>query len=37
VEAFAAYDELGIAHLIVILQPMTEASLERLALAFARR
>jgi len=36
-EALAAYDELGIAHLIVILQPMTEASLERLALALARR
>jgi alkanesulfonate monooxygenase SsuD/methylene tetrahydromethanopterin reductase-like flavin-dependent oxidoreductase (luciferase family) len=36
-EAIAAYDELGIGHLIVILQPMTEASLERLALALARR
>ena len=32
-----AYDELGIGHLIVVLQPMTEASLERLALALARR
>ena len=36
-EAIAAYDELGIGHLIVLLQPMTEASLERLALALARR
>jgi len=36
-EAIAAYDELGIGHLIVVLQPMTEASLERLALALARR
>src|SRR5512132_4371451 len=36
-EAIAAYDELGIGHLIVVLQPMTEASLERLALAVARR
>ena len=36
-EALAAYDELGVAHLIVLLQPMTEASLERLALALARR
>jgi alkanesulfonate monooxygenase SsuD/methylene tetrahydromethanopterin reductase-like flavin-dependent oxidoreductase (luciferase family) len=36
-EAIAAYDELGIDHLIVVLQPMTEASLERLALAVARR
>jgi hypothetical protein len=33
----AAYDELGIGHLIVVLQPMTETSLERLALALARR
>ena len=33
----AAYDELGIGHLMVVLQPMTEASLERLALALARR
>jgi alkanesulfonate monooxygenase SsuD/methylene tetrahydromethanopterin reductase-like flavin-dependent oxidoreductase (luciferase family) len=36
-EAFGAYDELGIGHLMVVLQPMTEASLERLALALARR
>jgi len=36
-EALAAYDELGIGHLMVVLQPMTEASLERLALALARR
>ena len=36
-EAIAAYGELGIGHLIVVLQPMTEASLERLALALARR
>ena len=36
-EALAAYEELGIGHLIVVLQPMTEASLERLALALARR
>ena len=36
-EAIAAYDELGIGHLIAILQPITEASLERLALALARR
>jgi alkanesulfonate monooxygenase SsuD/methylene tetrahydromethanopterin reductase-like flavin-dependent oxidoreductase (luciferase family) len=36
-EAIAAYDELGIGHLIVVLQPMTETSLERLALALARR
>ena len=36
-EAIAAYDELGIGHLIVVLQPMNEASLERLALALARR
>jgi alkanesulfonate monooxygenase SsuD/methylene tetrahydromethanopterin reductase-like flavin-dependent oxidoreductase (luciferase family) len=36
-EAIAAYDELGIGHLIVVLQPMIEASLERLALAFAGR
>jgi alkanesulfonate monooxygenase SsuD/methylene tetrahydromethanopterin reductase-like flavin-dependent oxidoreductase (luciferase family) len=36
-EAFAAYEELGIGHLIAVLQPMTEASLERLALAVARR
>ena len=36
-EALAAYDELGIGHLIAVLQPMTEASLERLALAVARR
>src|SRR4029453_12441453 len=36
-EAIAAYDELGIGHLIVVLQPMTEASLERLALALTRR
>ena len=36
-EALAAYDELGIGHLIVVLQPMTEASLERLALTLARR
>ena len=31
------YDALGIDHLIVLLQPMTEASLERLADALARR
>lgn len=36
-EALGAYDELGIGHLMVVLQPMTEASLERLALALARR
>jgi alkanesulfonate monooxygenase SsuD/methylene tetrahydromethanopterin reductase-like flavin-dependent oxidoreductase (luciferase family) len=36
-ETIAAYDELGIGHLIVVLQPMTEASLERLALALPRR
>jgi hypothetical protein len=36
-EAIAAYDELGIGHLIAVLQPMTEASLERLALALSRR
>ena len=36
-EAIAAYDELGIGHLIAVLQPMTEASLERLALAVSRR
>jgi alkanesulfonate monooxygenase SsuD/methylene tetrahydromethanopterin reductase-like flavin-dependent oxidoreductase (luciferase family) len=36
-EALGAYDELGIGHLIVVLQPMTEASLERVALALARR
>ena len=36
-EVIAAYDELGIAHLIVVLQPMTETSLERLGLALARR
>jgi alkanesulfonate monooxygenase SsuD/methylene tetrahydromethanopterin reductase-like flavin-dependent oxidoreductase (luciferase family) len=31
------YDALGIDHLIVLLQPMTEASLERLSAALARR
>jgi probable F420-dependent oxidoreductase len=31
------YEALGIDHLIVLLQPMTEASLERLAAALARR
>jgi alkanesulfonate monooxygenase SsuD/methylene tetrahydromethanopterin reductase-like flavin-dependent oxidoreductase (luciferase family) len=36
-EVIAAYDELGIGHLMVVLQPMTETSLERLALALARR
>ena len=36
-EAIGAYDALGIDHLIVVLQPMTKASLERLALALARR
>ena len=36
-EAIAAYDELCIGHLIVLLQPMTEVSLQRLALAVARR
>ena len=36
-EAIAAYEALGIDHLVAVLQPMTEASLERLALALARR
>jgi probable F420-dependent oxidoreductase len=36
-EAIDAYEALGIGHLIVVLQPMTEASLERLALALSRR
>jgi hypothetical protein len=36
-EAIDAYEALGIGHLIVILQPMTEASLERLSLALSRR
>ena len=36
-EAIGAYEALGIGHLIVVLQPMTEASLERLALALSRR
>jgi probable F420-dependent oxidoreductase len=36
-EAIAAYEALGIDHLIAVLQPMTEASLDRLALALARR
>lgn len=36
-EAIDAYEALGIGHLIVILQPMTETSLERLALALSRR
>ena len=36
-EAIDAYEAPGIGHLIVILQPMTEASLERLALALSRR
>jgi hypothetical protein len=31
------YEALGIDHLIVLLQPMTEASIERLAAALARR
>jgi alkanesulfonate monooxygenase SsuD/methylene tetrahydromethanopterin reductase-like flavin-dependent oxidoreductase (luciferase family) len=36
-EAIDAYEALGISHLIVVLQPMTEASLERLGLALSRR
>jgi probable F420-dependent oxidoreductase len=36
-EAIDAYEALGIGHLIVVLQPMTETSLERLALALSRR
>ena len=36
-EAIDGYEALGIGHLIVILQPMTEASLERLSLALSRR
>jgi len=36
-EAIDAYEALGIGHLIVVLQPMTEASLERLGLALSRR
>ena len=36
-EAFDAYEVLGIDHLMIVLQPMTEASLERLASALARR
>jgi alkanesulfonate monooxygenase SsuD/methylene tetrahydromethanopterin reductase-like flavin-dependent oxidoreductase (luciferase family) len=36
-EAIDAYEALGIGHLIVVLQPMTEASLERLTLALSRR
>ena len=35
--AIDAYEALDIGHLIVILQPMDEASLERLALALSRR
>jgi probable F420-dependent oxidoreductase len=35
--AIDAYEALGIDHLIVLLQPMTEASLERLTSALARR
>jgi alkanesulfonate monooxygenase SsuD/methylene tetrahydromethanopterin reductase-like flavin-dependent oxidoreductase (luciferase family) len=35
--AIDAYEALGIAHLIVLLQPLTEASLDRLALALERR
>ena len=31
------YEALGIDHLIVLLQPMTEASLERLAAALVQR
>lgn len=36
-EAFDAYEVLGIDHLMIVLQPMTEASLQRLASALARR
>ncbi|HSD48707.1 MAG TPA: LLM class flavin-dependent oxidoreductase [Actinomycetota bacterium] len=36
-ETFDAYEQLGIDHLMIVLQPMTEASLERLALALSRR
>ena len=36
-EAIDGYEALGIGHLIVVLQPMTEASLERLSLALSRR
>ena len=36
-EAIDAYEALGIGHLIVVLQPMIDASLERLALALSRR
>ena len=36
-EAIDAYEALGIGHLIVVLQPMTDASLEGLALALSRR
>jgi probable F420-dependent oxidoreductase len=36
-DAIGAYEALGIDHLIVLLQPMSESSLERLALALSRR
>ena len=36
-QAIDAYAALGIDHLIVLLQPLTEASLDRLALALGRR
>ena len=36
-EALAAYEAFGIDHLVIVLQPMTEASLERLAGALPRR
>ena len=35
--AIDEYAALGIGHLIVLLQPLTEASLSRLALALGRR
>ncbi len=35
--AFDEYEDLGIDHLIVLLQPLNEASLERLISANARR
>jgi alkanesulfonate monooxygenase SsuD/methylene tetrahydromethanopterin reductase-like flavin-dependent oxidoreductase (luciferase family) len=36
-EAIGSYEALGIDHLVVVLQPMDEASLDRLALALSRR
>jgi alkanesulfonate monooxygenase SsuD/methylene tetrahydromethanopterin reductase-like flavin-dependent oxidoreductase (luciferase family) len=36
-EAIGAYEALGIDHLVVVLQPMDEASLDRLAFALSRR